>query len=103
MDPGGVPDLVCPVHKGVAHCKVPLCSNAHHQECLPGHQDILHWVPEVKEHVDVECGGGITEGITHYGADKEDINDCKGDETVVETASFFYSFVTYVFLRITDY
>ena len=80
-----MPDLVCPVHQGVAHCKVPLCSNAHHQECLPGHQNILQRVPEVRKHVDVESGGSITEGITNNDADKEDINNCKGDQTVVES------------------
>ena len=87
MDPGGVPDLVCPVHQWVTHCQEPLCRYAHHQECLPGHQDILQRVPEVREHVDVYGGGGITEDITEDDADKEKVNDCKGDQTVVESGS----------------
>ena len=61
------------------------------QHLASRHQFILmrpvQRVPEVWKRVDVEGGGGITEGITNDGADKEDINDCKGDETVVECGS----------------
>ena len=85
MDSGGVPDLVCPVQQWMAHCQEPLCCYAHHQECLPGHQDILHGVPEVREHVDIEGGGSITKGITDENANKENVDDRKCDQTLVKS------------------
>ena len=57
----------------------------HHQECLPGHQDILHGVPEVREHVDIDCGRSITKGITDENANKENVDDRKCDETLVKS------------------
>ena len=66
--------------------------NTHDQECLPGHQDILHWVEEVREHVHIYLRVEVHGMITDDDAQEHDVQNSKCKKALMERGFHFWPF-----------
>ena len=68
-------------------CQATLCGDAHHEEGLEVHQDVLHRVPHVREEHDEELVLQVEVKalrVDDDDRDEDDVNDGQCDQGVVE-------------------
>ena len=74
-----------PVSDRSGDSKEPLHSNTHDHKGLPRHQNIFHWVEEVREHVDVHLKVDVQGMIADDNTEEHDVQKSKSQEALIES------------------
>ena len=75
-------------------CEAALCGDAHHEEGLEVHQDVLHRVPHVREEHDEELVLEVQVKalrVNDDDGDEDDVDDGQCDQGVVEVRFHLWS------------